>query len=1025
MKPVFLGPGELSAGKADASSEYKLSKPGTYNITVAPGSPMSAAPEFGQQKALLIGWTGSFPAVVAAIVKAADPVADIWVVHYGSSAKTDFQSQMALYGASTTGLQYINTPLDSIWIRDYGPMSLQDADTGKVLLLDARYFHERFYDDAVPKKFGDTAGLQSFRMPVKFEGGNFMTDGRGTCVVSQGVLWYNSVSQATLEQYFREYMGCWQLVILNPLDGEGTTHIDMFTKLADEDTVVLGEYKSTQDPTNKALMDENEGIYGGVVLAGGGTLEVVRMPMPSNADGNFRTYVNSQFINGVNLVPVYTNDKTYESQAMTIWQQVLPTWSHVKIDATELITWSGAVHCILMEVAEGDWSANQTGPAELCSTYSCYPTSGQGNLGCQPTTVLGGCQSGTASWCDFGELQATTCGDGEACGYQWSEAHYGCAAGQGCTPSCAGKACGNDGCAGSCGTCATGFLCQANQCVADASSCGGIPYEGCCAGKALKFCEQGSLKTWNCQDSCGWAVAGYYDCAASGSDPSGEFPIACPGAACTPSCQGAGPLGPSFECGDDGCGGSCGTCNANQQCQGGACVALPATGCGDTSWEGLCDGGKVTWCEAEQLNSEKCQSGCCGWAPNASYYGCYPSDACGTCYNECTAGSQGCSQESTHAWACQAATDDYPCTTRGWVACPSGCDPTTGACKTDCTPSCQGAAPLGPSFECGSDGCGGSCGTCLGAETCSDGLCVAGPCAPKCAGKQCGSNGCGGSCGECASGQTCGADGTCAAAPTPCGEMPEEGICGGEVLTWCKAGAIGTTDCKAIGKTCGLLEGKYTCVAPEGCLPACGGKACGPDGCGGACGSCPAGQVCGDGLCVAASTCGEVTFEGVCEGNLTKWCENGTLQSYDCTIQGRVCGFKLGAGYTCIDGGACAPQCAGKACGDDGCGGACGTCGLGFICEGSQCVEEPTRRGDPGTEPDATSPPADTTAPGDLAANPANDDLGARVPLAPSQPATRGCEAGGEAGAGQRTLAFFTLGLVAALGLGRRRLTAR
>lgn len=34
-----------------------------------------------------------------------------------------------------------------------------------------------------------------------------------------------------------------------------------------------------------------------------------------------------------------------------------------------------------------------------------------------------------------------------------------------CTPNCAGKVCGDDGCGGSCGTCPTGQTCSSNQCV--------------------------------------------------------------------------------------------------------------------------------------------------------------------------------------------------------------------------------------------------------------------------------------------------------------------------------------------------------------------------------------------------------------------------------------------------------------------------------------------------------------------------------------------------------------------------------
>jgi hypothetical protein len=63
-----------------------------------------------------------------------------------------------------------------------------------------------------------------------------------------------------------------------------------------------------------------------------------------------------------------------------------------------------------------------------------------------------------------------------------------------------------------------------------------------------------------------------------------------------------------------------------------------------------------------------------------------------------------------------------------------------------CRPNCTGKT-------CGPDGCGGTCGTCPGAQdVCQNGQCI---CVPRCAPTNaCGSNGCGGSCGTCA-GSTC------------------------------------------------------------------------------------------------------------------------------------------------------------------------------------------------------------------------------------------------------------------------------
>lgn len=107
-----------------------------------------------------------------------------------------------------------------------------------------------------------------------------------------------------------------------------------------------------------------------------------------------------------------------------------------------------------------------------------------------------------------------------------------------------------------------------------------------------------------------------------------------------------------------------------------------------------------------------------------------------------------------------------------------------------CTPSCSGRT-------CGSDGCNGSCGTCLAGQTCTlQGQCM--NCAPVCTGKTCGPDGCGGNCGSCGAGNECNSSGQC---------VPV-------------------------------------------CQPNCQFAQCGDDGCSGSCGTCAANQVCLFGFCL-------------------------------------------------------------------------------------------------------------------------------------------------------------------------------
>ena len=410
---------------------------------------------------------------------------------------------------------------------------------------------------------------------------------------------------------------------------------------------------------------------------------------------------------------------------------------------------------------------------------------------------------------------------------------------------------------------------------------------------------------------------------------------------CTTTCA------PHNACGDDGCGGTCGSCESPRTCELGICVLEGCTPdcvgkeCGDNgclgtcgacssgsvcSAEGQCEAPCIPDCVGRVCGDDSCGGSCgdCGddaqcngggWCtPNA--WTCAPLgyDAADYCHCGCGAADPDCALAFTALVGCDA---DEVCNAgvcenfvpSSWTCNPidygnnGPCDCGCGAPDLDCK---NPAAPI--------RGCDGE-------QFCSEeGTCEV--CVPTCEGKECGTDGCGGNCTTCGQhpdpekhGHAC-VNFTCvpgcAEAPVACltAECGDDG-CGGscgdcDPLEQCasgqcepEAGASCAGFCKGVapaGCSCTLgceLDGsccpdfEALCV----CTPACAStNACGPDGCGGSCGTCtkPSAPHCGVG--------------GVCAAT-------------------------------------CAPQCDGKVCGGDGCGGKCGTCGGGATCNAfGKCV---------------------------------------------------------------------------------------
>ena len=97
-----------------------------------------------------------------------------------------------------------------------------------------------------------------------------------------------------------------------------------------------------------------------------------------------------------------------------------------------------------------------------------------------------------------------------------------------------------------------------------------------------------------------------------------------PDAGCAPSCVG-------IECGDDGCGGSCGTCTTGA-CVGGTCSCTPSCSgrtCGDDGCGGSCG----------TCPTGTCVGGTCSCTPSCSGRTCGDDGcggSCGTCGSLCT-----------------------------------------------------------------------------------------------------------------------------------------------------------------------------------------------------------------------------------------------------------------------------------------------------------------------------------------------------------------------------------------------------
>jgi len=245
--------------------------------------------------------------------------------------------------------------LDSIWIRDYGPFFVLDHDLAPSI-VDAHYVrYNRTNDDAQPEHFAGWWGVARHEWDFATEGGNFLPNGHGICLVSDTILGLNpQYSTEDMEALYEDYLGCSELIILPPLD-DVTGHVDMWITWLDHRTLVVGQYEQGDDPSSHTLIETavSQQLSGLVDPVTGEEIEIVRIPQPGNSHQSvWRNYTNGIWIDDTFLMPSYEGYENLENEAIDVLEARGVTV--VPISADVVITSAGAFHCISKTLPDPD-----------------------------------------------------------------------------------------------------------------------------------------------------------------------------------------------------------------------------------------------------------------------------------------------------------------------------------------------------------------------------------------------------------------------------------------------------------------------------------------------------------------------------------------------------------------------------------------------------------------------------------------------------------------------------------------------
>ncbi len=193
--------------------------------------------------------------------------------------------------------------LDSIWLRDYGPIFVRRREDSRLFVVDTAYRDLRMLteetassltglgptlrpaDDLAPIYFATLLDKPFVHPGFALNGGDLYADGEGTLYTSDETVHLNTGDKEFLGTAFRQFFGVRDTRYLRSLPGPTVKHIDMLFKLVSSTSCLVGQYAQPTTEGDLAslqraaalALDENA-----VQLEKHG-LRVTRLPMPDIA----------------------------------------------------------------------------------------------------------------------------------------------------------------------------------------------------------------------------------------------------------------------------------------------------------------------------------------------------------------------------------------------------------------------------------------------------------------------------------------------------------------------------------------------------------------------------------------------------------------------------------------------------------------------------------------------------------------------------------------------------------------------
>jgi len=313
-----------------------------FRPTLEPPAPVRQPAEFDPVQGVLInyGGDGYFGIPMALIAEMAEDVI-VYTIVSSINQQYTVESLFTSYGVNTDNCEYLITPSNSKWTRDYGPWFIFNGNN-EPGITDFHYNRTRPNDNAIPSFCSTYFGIDYYYMDIIATGGNYMTDGHGISV-STDLIWEEnpSLTHVEINMLVEDYLGIETYHVVPDVNGEYIKHVDCWGKYLSPTQILIREvptYHSQYDEIEAAVdyFESQPSCYGT-------NYEVPRVYTPNN-----QPYTNSLILNNKVLVPI--TGSSYDAQAIASYEAAMPGYEVLGFTGSWYST--DALHCRTMGVTD-------------------------------------------------------------------------------------------------------------------------------------------------------------------------------------------------------------------------------------------------------------------------------------------------------------------------------------------------------------------------------------------------------------------------------------------------------------------------------------------------------------------------------------------------------------------------------------------------------------------------------------------------------------------------------------------------